>query len=63
MDTSELQAHHCMTPEQWTWLLCSVSVIPANKLPVQELNQLIVIKLLISAFLEMFVSQTQFPGG
>ena len=24
-DTSELQAHHCMTPEQRTWLLCSVS--------------------------------------
>jgi len=29
---SELQAHHCLTPEQWTWLLCSVSVILANKL-------------------------------
>jgi len=26
---SELQAHHCMTPEQRIWLLCSVSVIPA----------------------------------
>jgi len=28
-DMSELQAHHCMIPEQWTW---SVSVILANKL-------------------------------
>ena len=32
LDMSELQARHCMTPEQWTWLLCSVSVVPANKL-------------------------------
>ena len=23
---SELQAHHCITPEQWSWLLCSVRV-------------------------------------
>jgi len=29
-DMSELQAHHCMTSEQWTWLLCSVSVILAK---------------------------------
>jgi len=36
---SELRAHHCMTPEQWTWLLCSVSVVPANKLSLQESNQ------------------------
>jgi len=35
---SELQAQHCMTSEQGTWLLCSVSVIPANKLSLQELN-------------------------
>jgi len=27
-DMSEMQAHHCMTPEQGMWLLCSVSVIP-----------------------------------
>jgi len=27
---SELQVQHCMTPEQWTWLLCRVSVVPAN---------------------------------
>jgi len=53
---SELQAHHCRTPEQWTWLLCSVSVIPANKPSLQELNQLIGIKLLTSNFLENFGS-------
>jgi len=42
-----------MTPEQWTWLLCSVSVIPRNKLSLHELN-LIGIKLLTSGFLEIF---------
>ena len=35
---SELQAHHRMTSEQWTWLFCCVSVIPANKLSLQELT-------------------------
>jgi len=25
----EFQAHHHITPEQWTWLLWSVSFIPA----------------------------------
>jgi len=55
-DMSELQAHHCMTPEQWTW---SVKVIPANKLSLQELNQLIRITLMTSDFLEMFGSQCQ----
>jgi len=34
-DMSELQAHRCTTPELWTWLLCSVSVMPANKLIVR----------------------------
>ena len=37
-DTSELQAHHCMAPEQWTWLLCSVNVPPVNKPSLQELT-------------------------
>jgi len=49
---SELQAHHCMTPEQRSWLLCSVSVIPANKPSLEEINKLIGIELLISSFLE-----------
>jgi len=48
---SELQAYHCMTPEQRTWLKCSVSVIPGNKLSLQELSQLIGIELLTSSFL------------
>ena len=29
---------HCITSEQWTWLLCSVSLIPANKLSLQQLK-------------------------
>ena len=38
---SKPQPHHCMIPEQWTRrLLCSVSVISANKPSVQELSQL-----------------------
>ena len=49
-DMSESQDHHYMTPEQWTWLLCSVSVILTNKLSLQELNQLIEIKLLSADF-------------
>jgi len=50
--TSELQAHHCMTPEQWTWLLCSASVIPENTVALQKFNQSIGIELLTSCFLE-----------
>jgi len=38
-DRSELQTHHCTTPGQWTWFLCSVGVIPANILSMQKLNQ------------------------
>ena len=44
---TKLQTHHCMAPKEWTWLLSSVSFIPANKLWLQELNQLIGIKLLV----------------
>jgi len=55
-DMSELQAQHCMTLEQWTWLLRSVSVALANKLLLQEINQLIGIELLASNFLESFSS-------
>ena len=50
-DMSELQAHHCVTAEQFTWLLCSVSVIPVNKLSLQKLNQVIGIKPLTLGFL------------
>ena len=59
---SELQAHSCMLSKQWTWLLRSVSIMSANKLSLQELTQLIRIKLLISR-LRNFASWSQFPGG
>jgi len=62
-DKSDLQAHQCITPKQWTWLACNVSVILVHKLPLQEFNQLMGIELLISAFLKNFRSQSQFPGG
>jgi len=53
---SELQAQHCMTPEQRTLLLCRVSVVLANKLLLQEINQLIGIELQTSIFIESFSS-------
>jgi len=34
----ELQTHHCISPEQWSWLLCSVSATPVNKVLLHELN-------------------------
>jgi len=40
-----------------------VSVTTATKLSLQELTQLIRIKLLTSGFLEMFASLFQFPGA
>jgi len=55
-DMDKLQAQHCMTPEQWTWLLCRVSVVPANKLSLQEINHIIGIELLKSIFLKSFSS-------
>ena len=62
-DRSDLQTHQCITPKQWTWFGSSVSVILVNKLPLQELNQLIGTELLISVFLKNFRSWSQFPGG
>ena len=62
-DMSELQAHHCMTPEQWTWLLCCVNVIPANELSLQELHQLTGIKLLTFGFLKMYGFNLNFQDG
>jgi len=38
VEMSELQAHHCITPEQWSWLLYSVSATPVNIVLLQELN-------------------------
>jgi len=56
VDMNELQDHYCITPRQWCWFLCSVSAIPVNKLLLQELNQLIEIKMLTSDFLNTFGS-------
>jgi len=35
-DMSELQAQNCMTSQQWTRLLCSVSVISESKPSLQN---------------------------
>jgi len=40
-----------------------VSIIPTNKLSIQELNQVIGIKLPTPFFLEFFGFQSKFPGG
>ena len=45
------------------WFLCSVSVISANKLSLQELTQLIGIELPISRFLEICFLSPNFQGG
>ena len=37
-DMSELQAHNCMLSKQWTWPVCSVSVISANRLSFARIN-------------------------
>jgi len=45
------------------WFLYSVSVIPENKLSLQELNQLIKVKLLTSGFfLKILVLSLNFQG-
>jgi len=54
--TALIQAHHYMKRKHGAWLLCSISVIPENKLSLQELNLLIGIKLLTLSFLETFGS-------
>jgi len=54
---SEQQDRHCMTPEERPLVQC---VIPANKLPLQELNHLIEIKLLFSGYLKIFSSSTKY---
>jgi len=41
-----------MTPEQGTWLLCSVSVMLENTVALQKFNQLIGTELLTSCALE-----------
>jgi len=56
-------SHHCMTPQEWTWLSCSVWVISANKLSSQEVDQLIGIDCWLQVFKKIFASWSQFPGG
>jgi len=63
VDMSELQVHHCITPEQCRWFLCSVRAIPVNKVLVQELNRLIGFDMLTLNFLIVFGSLSEFPGG
>ena len=45
----KLISHHCVMPEQWIRLLCSVSVIPANEIVIGRIKS---IKLLSLCFLE-----------
>jgi len=37
---SELQAHHCMTLYLWTWVLCSVSFMPAKKTVIARIKSI-----------------------
>jgi len=48
-DMSELQAQNCMTPQQWTRLLRSLSAISENKTIIARIKS---IKLLTWGFLE-----------
>jgi len=59
---SELQAISLHDTRTVNLTPCSVSVIPANKLPLPEVYQIIGIKLLTSGFPETFGSSSQFPG-
>jgi len=63
VNMTELQAHHCRTPEQWTWLLCSVSVMPETTVVMQNINELIRTELLTSCFLENLGAWFQSQGG
>jgi len=49
----KLISHHCMMPEQWIRLLCSVSVILANETVIARIKS---IKLLTLGILEIFGS-------
>jgi len=49
----KLISHHCMMPEQWLRLLCSVSVVLANETVIARIKSL---KLLTLGVLEFFGS-------
>ena len=61
---SELQAHHVMTPELWTWFLCRMSVIPVRQSAVIATLKKIKWKWVadFSFFLENFDSFPECPG-
>jgi len=48
-----INSHHCMMPEQWIRLLCSVIAMPANETVIARIKS---IKLLTSGVLEIFGS-------
>jgi len=54
-DMSELQAHQCITPKQWTWLMCSVSVILVNKLSLQNWIKRLELSCWFQLFKKIFV--------
>jgi len=53
----ELQAQNCMTPQQWTRLLCSVNVISENKTVIARITS---IKLLTQVFYKFLVFSPNF---
>jgi len=59
---SEMQAHHCMTSEQRSYLLCNISILLANKLSLQELNQLIEIICCLQVLQELVAARLNFQG-
>jgi len=54
VDRSELQVHHCITPEQRSWLMYSGSAIPVKCYCKNKINW-IGIKILASDFLKFLV--------
>jgi len=58
--TSELQVHHCLPPKEITWRILSVSVIPENKLTLQDSCQLIGIKRPIHVFWKRLLHSLKF---
>jgi len=62
-DMSEMQTHRCMTSEQWTWLMCNMSILLANKLLLQELNQLNEINCWLQVLQKFVVLRPNFQGG
>jgi len=62
VEMSELQAHHCITPEQWSWLLCSVRAIPVNKMLIVRIKSINRNQDADFRFSRNFWFLVQFPG-